>query len=59
MRTFMLNSIQESKMITYAPKMTDILGFQGVYSEALGISIEFISQMSRNILSCPYLEITG
>ena len=28
MRTFMLNSLQESKILTYAPKMTDILGFQ-------------------------------
>lgn len=36
MRTFMLNSLQESKILTFAPKMSDILGFQGVYLGAWG-----------------------
>ena len=36
MRTFMLNSQQKSNILTYAPKMTDILGFQGVYLGAWG-----------------------
>ena len=36
MRTFMLNSLQECKLLTYALKMTDILGFEGVYLGAWG-----------------------
>ena len=46
MRTFMLNSLQESKILTYAPKMTDIWGFQGVYLGAWG-------QVYNLIVKCP------